>query len=192
MCSYLSDRKQYVECNGAASEYLTVKCGVPQGSILDPLLFFLYINDIHLSSSLLKFILFADDTNVLFSNADFNVLQDILNSELEKVSNWLMANKLTVNIKKTNYIIFKVRQKQLPSVPFNIRINNETIERKSHTKFLGVHVDENLNWKEPVNLRGPDCKYRESADSCEISQFILFYLKDLFGELFSKMEKKVP
>ena len=114
--------------------------------------FLLYINDIHRSSSLLKFILFADDTNVLFSNADFNMLQDILNSELEKVSNWLMANKLTVNVKKTNYVIFKVRQKQLPSVLFNIRINNETIERKSHTKFLGVYVDENLNWKEHVNL----------------------------------------
>ena len=78
------------------------------------LLFLLYINDIHLSSSLLKFILFADATNVLFSNADFNMLQDILNSELEKVSNWVMANKLTVNIKKTNYVIFEVRQKQLP------------------------------------------------------------------------------
>ena len=96
MCSYLSDRKQYVECNSVASEYLT------QGSILGPLLFLLYINDIHLSSSLLKFILFADDTNVLFSNADFNMLQYILNSEREKLSNWLMANKLTVNIKKTN------------------------------------------------------------------------------------------
>ena len=63
-----------------------------------------------------------------------------------------MANKLTVNVKKTNYVIFKVRQKQLPFVLFNIRINNETIERKSHTKFLDVYVDENLNWKEHVNL----------------------------------------
>ena len=91
-CSHLSDRKQYVECNGVASEYLTVKWGVPQGSILGILFFLFYITDIHLSSSLLEFILFADDTNVLFSNADFNMLQDILNSELEKVSNWLMAN----------------------------------------------------------------------------------------------------
>ena len=91
-CSHLSDRKQYVECNGVASEYLTVKWGVPQGSILGTLFFLFYITDIHLSSSLLEFILFADDTNVLFSNADFNMLQDILNSELEKVSNWLMAN----------------------------------------------------------------------------------------------------
>ena len=131
-----------------ASEYLTFKCGVPQGSILSPLRFLLYINDVHLSSSFLKFILFTEDTNVLFSNADFNMLQDILNSEFEKLSNWLMANKLTVDIKKTNYVIFKVRQKQLHSVPFHIRINNETIERKSHTKFLGVYVDENLNWKE--------------------------------------------
>ena len=91
-CSHLSDRKQHVECNGVASEYLTVKWGVPQGSIPGTLFFLFYITDIHLSSSLLEFILFADDTNVLFSNADFNMLQDILNSELEKVSNWLMAN----------------------------------------------------------------------------------------------------
>ena len=80
------------------------------------------------------------------------MLQDILNSELEKVSNWLMANELTVNIKTTNYVIFKVRQKQLPSVLFNIRINNETIERRTHSKFLGVYADENLNWEEHVNL----------------------------------------
>ena len=80
------------------------------------------------------------------------MLQHILNSELEKVSNWLMANRLTVNIKKTNYVIFKVRQKQLPSVLFNIKNDNETFERKIHTKFLGVYVDENLNWKDHVNL----------------------------------------
>ena len=63
-----------------------------------------------------------------------------------------MAHKITVNIKKTSYFIFKVRRKQLPSVLFNIRRNNETIERKTRTKFLGVYVDGNLNWKERVNL----------------------------------------
>jgi len=72
------------------------------------------------------------------------MLQDILNSELEKVSNWLMSNKPTVNIKTTNYVIFKVRQRQLPSVLFNIKNNNETFERKTHTKFLGVYEDENF------------------------------------------------
>ena len=63
------------------------------------------------------------------------MLQDILNSELEKVSNWLMANELTVNIKTTNYVIFKVRQKQLRFVLFNIRINNETIERRTINQY---------------------------------------------------------
>ena len=72
-------------------------------------------------------------TPMSFSQMLISMLQDILNSVLEKVSNWLMANKLTVNIKKTNYVICNVRQKQLPSVLFNKRINNETIECKSHT-----------------------------------------------------------
>ena len=78
------------------------------------------------------------------------MLQDILNSELEKMSNWLMANKLTVNIKKTSYVIFKVRQKQSPSVLFNTKNNNETFERKTHTKFLGVYEDDNFKWKDHV------------------------------------------
>ena len=101
------------------------------------------------------------------------MLQDILNSELEKVSNWLMANELTVNIKTTNYVIFKVCQKQLPSVLFNIRINNETIERRTHAKFLGVYADENLNWKEHVYLIAN--KVSKSIDIITKARVLPFY-----------------
>ena len=92
--NYLSDRKQVVEVNGVQSDLGTIQHGVPQGSILGPLLFLLYINDISKSSSVLKFFLFADDTTVFYS-ADPNDknTENILNQELEKVSCWLSANK---------------------------------------------------------------------------------------------------
>ena len=82
------------------SDYQTIKCGIPQGSILEPLHFILYINGIENSSNLLKFILFADDTNILYSNKNIDILYETLNNELEEVSKWLIANRLSVNIKK--------------------------------------------------------------------------------------------
>ena len=80
------------------SDYQTVKCGIPQGSILGQMLFILYINDIVNSSNLLRLILFADDTNILYSNKNIDILYETLNNELEKVSKWLIANNLSVNI----------------------------------------------------------------------------------------------
>ena len=109
---YLNNRKQFVEFKGELSEYQTVRCGIPQGSILGPLLFILYINDIQHSSNLLKFILFADDTNVFFSDKDIDRLQSTLNSELDKVSNWLIANKLSINVKKKLIILFLDQDKR--------------------------------------------------------------------------------
>ena len=80
------------------------------------------------------------------------MLQDILNSELEKVPNGLMSNKPTVNITTTNYVIFKVRQRQLPSMLFNVKITTKILNARHILKFLGVYVGENLNWKDHVNL----------------------------------------
>ena len=99
--SYLSNRTQVVEVNGQLSEKGEIKHGVPQGSILGPLLFLLYINDISNSSDVLKFFLFADDTTVYYSAdpSDDNT-ETVLNREMEKVSSWLAANKLSLNVKK--------------------------------------------------------------------------------------------
>ena len=80
------------------SDYQTVKCRIPQGSILGQMLFILYINDIVNSSNLLRLILFADDTNILYSNKNIDILYETLNNELEKVSKLLIANNLSVNI----------------------------------------------------------------------------------------------
>ena len=133
------------------SDQKTIKCGIPQGSILGPLLFILYINDIANSSSLLKFILFADDTNVFYSCKDINNLNSILNFELGNVTEWLIANELSINIKKTNYIIFRARQRKIDLDGFSIKINNQLIERKKNTTFLGVIILEHLSRKDHIS-----------------------------------------
>ena len=92
MKSYLSNRLQFVQYNNTCSSYKTIQCGVPQGSILGPLLFLLYINDLGNVSNILELILFADDTNVFFSHNDFSSLTNIVNCEIERLSEWFKAN----------------------------------------------------------------------------------------------------
>ena len=103
--SYLTDRYQYVVYNGVQSNHLPITCGVPQGSILGPLLFIIYMNDICNVSHLCT-ILYADDTSVLVNDKNLDKLLEILNDELNKLSTWLKANKLSLNVNKTHYILF--------------------------------------------------------------------------------------
>ena len=149
--SYLNNRKQFVQFNTVNSSENIIKCGIPQGSILGPLLFILYINDISNASNLLRFILFADDTNVYYSGKNTSDVSNVLNQEMERVSDWLIANQLSINFKKTNYVIFKPRQKRLNLTNFSLKIKNNLIERKSSIKFLGVIIDEHLSWKEHIS-----------------------------------------
>ena len=144
--SYLYDRNQYVHINGHRSLNKTIKYGVPQGSILGPLLFILYINDFVNSSSILHKVIFADDTNLFFSHKNFKKLQSILNRELAKVDKWFKCNKLSLNIKKTNYVIFRSNRNRTNIKKACRKINKKNIERVKSTKFLGVHIDEHLNF----------------------------------------------
>ena len=100
--SYHSNRSQFVTCNNTRSNFMDILCGVPQGSILGPLLFIIYINDIVNVSEKLKFILFADDTNVFFSSENKVNLKHDIEIELKKLVTWLEINKLTMNVSKTN------------------------------------------------------------------------------------------
>ena len=146
--SYLTNRKQYVFLNEHASDLRHINCGVPQGSILGPLLFILYINDFYRSSQVLSFILFADDTNLFFSHSDHKVLTDTVNNELKKISQWIRANKLSLNLQKTNYMLFS---NSLDSLPSDIVFDNTPLQRVSHTKFLGVIVDSKLSWRNHID-----------------------------------------
>ena len=105
--SYLTGRSQYVSVNGHVSTTLPIICGVPQGSVLDPLLFLIYVNNVASVSKVLKFYYFADDTSIYFDCDDLFTLQKVVNRELKKVKKWLDANRLSLNIAKTNcYISF--------------------------------------------------------------------------------------
>ena len=142
--SYLSNRKQFVNIDGCSSELLDVICGVPQGSILGPTLFILYINDICNVSNLVKFLLFADDMNVFCAGDNKFELECMLNRELAKLCKWFAVNKLSLNLSKTSYMLFRNRP---PDVDFNVFIEHERINRVHVTKFLGIYIDDKLNWK---------------------------------------------
>jgi hypothetical protein len=149
LSSYLSNRKQYVQINNSSSNLLDMVCGVPQGSVLGPILFIMYINDICNVSSILKMILFADDTNLFKSGYNINSLCTEMSQELSKLNTWFSVNKLSLNVSKTNFILF-AGKKCINDI--NININNENIERVYSTKFLGVLIDSKLTWKEHIRM----------------------------------------
>ena len=145
--SYFSDRMQFTCVNQTESSYGEVKFGVPQGSVLGPLLFIVYINDIG-SIPGLKFLpkLFADDANVFVHAKNFNELQIQSQNTLNLLTEWLLLNRLTINIKKTCYIIFTPHSSNIIPNDFTLKVDNSPIDRVEQSKFLGVQVDSKLNW----------------------------------------------
>ena len=152
--SYLSNRQQFVSINDIKSPLSFLNCGVPQGSILGPLLFLIYINDIVNSSPILSFILYADDTNILLSHRNLDELISIMNLELKNVSSWFKCNKLSLNISKTHFIHFQTTHRN-DNFAQDISIDNVPIDKKEYVKFLGITIDKHLSWSQHVSNISP-------------------------------------
>ena len=140
--SYLTNRKQCVFILGYKSSYQPIKYGVPQGSVLGPLLFLIYINDLNHSIQFSDTFHFADDTNLLNINSSFYKLQSNLNKDLKGLYRWLLADKISLNAAKTELVIFRKPLQKIP--PINIKINGIRIAQTSSVKYLGIYLDEFL------------------------------------------------
>lgn len=187
--NYLSERNQYIEINNAKSSVSATTCGVPQGSILGPILFLIYINDI-VNSCSIKLLSFADDTTIYASNPCLDSLFTTANTELTKLFTWLCANKLSLNIKKTKYSIFSNVQ-SINTSKHTILLNDISISRTSGDKFLGVTIDEKLTWSLHISKISSKiassifvmnrAKHFLSIDSLKMIYFSLIHSHMIYG-----------
>lgn len=146
LTSYLSNRNQFVSLDCKRSVVLPVKYGVPQGSILGPLLFTIYINDFPNVTTLFKCIMFADDTNIFHSSKAICDDMDLINADLKKIESWFSMNKLIINTDKSFYTIFgpSILTNNIPDL--SLKLNNILLRKSNSVKFLGVHIQCNLSW----------------------------------------------
>ena len=149
--SYLTDRKQYSHINGCNSTQMSISCGVPQGSVLGPLLFLLYINDIQYSTNQDNIKLFADDTGIFLFDKNLNTLLNLASDTASNVSEWYTCNRLALSIEKSNFIIFHGKNKRVPPEIVRLKFGEQSIKRVKSTKYIGATIDEKLNWEEHVN-----------------------------------------
>ena len=149
--SYLENRKLRAKCRTSQSgevvksDTFQIDYGMPQGSCLGPLIFLIFCNDLSLHLQFLECIQLADDTTLVFSHVNKHYVRFYVMEDLMSIQDWFYANKLTLNLSKTVYLFFK--HKSHTSVDLDLVLNGITISRKRHTKFLGVWLNDQLNWK---------------------------------------------
>ena len=169
--SYLSNRSQFVAIDGERSSTKSITTGVPQGSVLGPLLFILFINDLPNINSKVQFILYADDANIIITAETEAEIISILEELCRDLVQWVNINGLFLNLKKTNYMVF-TRKRSSVLENFDPYIGQVKIERKTVARFLGVLIDEKLTWS-----------YHIAAVKAKMARYI--------GTLY-KLKKKLP
>ena len=150
--NYLSDRLQFTSIGPHCSNITSIKCGVPQGSVLGPILFLIYMNDITFAATSTKIKLFADDTNMFVGNKSITELNKQCNTHLKNLNEWFLANKLSLNVSKTCFTLFKPHIQNDLLCNMNLAINNIKIEPIACCKYLGLLIDEKMKWKDHIKF----------------------------------------
>ena len=143
--SYLTNRQQFTTVNNKQSELSSIEFGIPQGSILGPLLFLIYINDLSKAIIFSSVHHFADDTNILYVSSNLKDINKKIDNDLSNLVQWLRANKISLNVSKTEIVIFKSHSKQITK-HLNFCLNGQKIIPKNHTKYLGIITDKHLTF----------------------------------------------
>ena len=182
--SYLTDRRQFVSIAGVNSEIRHILHGVPQGSVLGPLLFIIYINDIYLSNLNSSTYLFADDTGILNSNDNPKHIEKQLNKDLNSLFKWLCANKISLNVTKTEVVLFQ-QTNRTAEYDIQLKLNGKYLEKSESVKYLGIQLDQHLSFSQHIktlsaklrNANGAISRIRHIANES--------VLKSVFNSLFS-------
>ena len=177
--SYLTNRMQYVSINNIPSDLLKVNFGVPQASVPGPLLFLVYINDLHNSIRFSSPFHFADDTGLLNIQDSMHAINRTLNKDLRELSFWLNANKIALNVAKTEIILFKTSNKNYDA-DLKIKLCSKRINASSYVKYLGIFIDENLNWKIHIN----EISTKPVKDNPMLSKLRHFVNKDILLSVY--------
>ena len=203
--SYLENRLQFVSINGFTSATILMLLGVPQGSILGPLLFLIYINDFHQSIMYSNPRHFADDTNLMITNKSLKKIRKKLNSDLKSLSRWLRANKISLNAGKTELIIFRHPMKPI-DYDLKVRINGKRLYESVFVKYLGVLIDPYLKWNYHVDLIAPKLsraigmlsKLRHFVNSSTLRSVyygifssIMSYASQVWGQISNKYVNRI-
>ena len=159
--SYLCQRKQYISYQGIKSNDFDVHYGVTQGSVLGPLLFILYSNDVPNSIKHSTSVLFADDTTIYCGGNDICCLFEQVNNDLCQLSDWFRSNKLSINANKTKYMLI-TKQEDASNVMYHLHVYDEQLEQVTHTQFIGLVIDQHVNWKCHIDM----CRKKISSGLC--------------------------
>jgi hypothetical protein len=149
--SYINDRYQFVSYDNVESHSMSLSVGVPQGSILGPLLYLIYTNDFYRCLKTAHSIQYADDTTLLIKGNSIEDLNLSTNQELNNINDWFKSNKLSLNANKTYAVLFRTPQSKVSESDVRLSINGNPVTITGHTKFLGVYIDQYLTYEQHIN-----------------------------------------